>query len=171
MYRWEAAKALSDRRGCVPELLRVLTRHQDHEVRAMLLYAISHNRDEAAFDALREILADSSEPPPIRGQCAEGLAYLLWPTDRRRARYKAAIRTLISALDDPSPIVRFWAVFALGSGGIVAVLPKLRRMAKNDRAKVAGWWLVSEESADAIIAIETGLWPDVPRRTWAPSAM
>jgi HEAT repeat protein len=164
VLRWEAAKALSGKRGCVPQLLREVGKEQDDAVRQMLLYAIAHSHDERALDTLSRLLADRGETPDIRGQCAEGLAYILLPMDRRRSGYKAAIRTLMDALDDPSPIVRFWSIFALGSAGARPALPKLRALARSDRARVEGWWRVKDEAADAIEALETGNWPDRERR-------
>lgn len=160
LYRWEAAKALSGKRGCVPELLRELAEERDDKVRLLLLYAISHNHDPAAFETLKRIFVDSREAPAIRGQCAEGLAYLLLFMDGRRIAHKAAVNVLTTALDDPSAEVRFWAIFALGSAGAKSALPKLRLLAKSDNARVEGWRRVKDEAADVIEVLETGEWPD-----------
>src|SRR2546422_355941 len=60
--------------------------------------------EPSARDALFRVVKDANEPPDVRGDVAEALAGF---KDIR------AVPTLLEQLHDPSPEVRFWAVFAL----------------------------------------------------------
>jgi HEAT repeat protein len=163
-HRMEAAMTLSVRKGCVPALLREFDRRRSTRIREDILYAISHSIDQRAWQTLLAVFSDGREPPAIRGQAAEGIAYLSFAANKHGRNYRHAVNMLTAALDDPSPVVRFWAIFALGSAGARSALPKLRALARSDRAYVEGWWRVKDEAADVVEALETGNWPDRERR-------
>lgn len=101
------------------------------------------------------VLQNQDETPGLRGQVAEGLAYLFGPCagaprDRRRRAYRDAGEKLITALGDPAAEIRFWAAFALGSMCYRAALPMLRKSAQIDQARFGDWGPVSQEAADAV---------------------
>jgi len=144
--RAEAARSLgvlADRRA-VPELLAALQTDVDLETRVAAAHALGHLGDHRSVDGLLARLADQNEDPRIRGTAAEALTGV---QERR------AVPLLISALDDPSVEVRFWAAFALGQFGDLAALSALERLARTDDAVLPGWWSVKEEAAAAIEAI------------------
>jgi HEAT repeat protein len=110
------------------------------------------------------ILQNQHESPGLRGQVAEGLAYLHGPCagaarDRRRRAYWEAGQILITALGDPAAEVRFWSAFALGSIRYRAALPVLRKLARRDKGRFGNWWTVGEEAADAADHINGGRLP------------
>jgi HEAT repeat protein len=74
--------------------------------REFAAYALGFRRSREAAPALIELLGNRGEAPSVRGQAGEALSLL---------RRKKSIRPLINASRDPSPEVRFWSVFALGS--------------------------------------------------------
>ena len=109
-------------------------------------------------EAFVTILQKKHESPGLRGQVAEGLAYLHGPCtgaprDRRRRSYRESGQILITALGDSAAEVRFWAVFALGSMRYRAALPILRKLAKTDNGRFGDWGPVCEEAADAVARI------------------
>jgi HEAT repeat protein len=106
-------------------------------------------------EAFVRILQSQHESTGLRGQAAEGLAYLHGPCagaarDRRRRAYREAGQILIAALGDPAPEVRFWSAFALGSIRYRAALPILRKLARRDKERFGNWWTVGEEAGDAV---------------------
>lgn len=115
-------------------------------------------------EAFVTILQNQHESPGLRGQVAEGLAYLHGPCagaarDRRRRAYREAGQILITALGDPAAEVRFWSAFALGSMRYRAALPVLRKLARRDKGRFGNWWTVGEEAADAADHINGGALP------------
>jgi HEAT repeat protein len=109
-------------------------------------------------EAFIRILQNQHESPGLRGQVAEGLAYLHGPCagaarDRRRRAYREAGQILITSLGDPSAEVRFWSAFALGSMRYRMALPMLRKVARTDKGRFGNWWTVGEEAADAVACI------------------
>jgi HEAT repeat protein len=106
-------------------------------------------------EAFVAILQNRHESPGLRGQVAEGLAYLHGPCagaarDRRRRAYREAGQVLITTLGDPAAEVRFWSAFALGSMRCREALPVLRKVARADKGRFGNWWTVGEEAADAV---------------------
>jgi len=53
-------------------------------------------------------------------------------------------------LDSPSPMIRFWACFGLGSLGCRRAIPRLQKLAAKDSSLCPGWWYVREEAEDAL---------------------
>jgi len=134
----EASKRLSGDPSTTRRLLRVLEDQNRPEVRQGILYALAWHDSLASWDLAVRVVADPAEAPRVRGQAAEVLAYhfnKLWAGD---ARFEAGTAALLSALNDPSPEVRYCAVFALGSTGHLPLLPALERMLSDD-SPVPGW--------------------------------
>lgn len=148
------------RRGCV----RVLESDAPKSARYAAAYALAFMRDDEAASPLTALVLDQEEDPEVRGQAAEGLDYFGREGGPRR---RLAIRTALRGLGDPSPVVRFWCVFALGSMRYTPAIPALKKLARRDQAVCPGWWRVRDEAADAIAVIE-GLVP--PERARRPRA-
>lgn len=95
------------------------------------------------------ILRNRSESPTVRGNAAESLGVLL-RFGRKSPKYRRTESTLIKALNDPNAEVRFWALYALGEMLSTRALPKIRRIAKDDKARVPKWWSVKREAQEVI---------------------
>ena len=114
---------------------------------------------EEIGEALVRVVQNQEESADLRGQAAEGLAYLFGPCagarhDRRQRAYRVAGEKLVIALSDPSAEVRFWSAFALGSMRYRAALPVLQKLARTDKEMFGNWWTVGEEAADAVDSIK-----------------
>jgi HEAT repeat protein len=146
--RAEAARALGslDHPEAVPALIAVLESDADADTRMAAAYALGLLGDPRAIDPLLAKLADTGEDPGVRGFAAEAFT---WHRERR------AVPALITALSDPSAVVRFWAAFALGELGDPASLTELERLALSDTGTVPGWGSVKDEAAAAIEHIRT----------------
>ncbi len=121
--------------------------------------ALGDSRCAASIsDAFLTVFCNRDEPASLRGQVAEGFAYMHGPCvgmrDRRRRTYRQAGQSLLAALSDPAPEVRFWSAFALGSIYYRPALPALRRLAGNDQGRFDRWWTVGEEASDAVDRME-----------------
>jgi HEAT repeat protein len=147
-----ASKALANiggtqaRRGCV----RIVDSDAPRWARCAATYALAHMRDDDAAKTLAKLVRDRDEDPTIRGQAAEGLDYIGREDGPHR---RLAARTALRALDDPSPIVRFWCAFALGAMPYPPAIPALRRL-RRDNAVCPGWWRVGDEAAAAVAHME-----------------
>jgi HEAT repeat protein len=138
---WEVTKALCNL-GHGGDILRRLVREAANPVlRQAAAYGLGRIRDEESVGILCEVVASPNETPAVRGQAAESLAYL---SDAR------ALTTLLQAVQDPGPEVRFWSVFALGHLRERRAIPALEKMAATDHAIVEGWGSVSEEAREAL---------------------
>ena len=111
------------------------------------------------LEAYLDVLNDENEAPAVRAQVCEGLNYIEWGDHRRRLA-RRVIASLLRALGDASPEVRFWACFAIGKFGVRRALPALKALSEKDNTLVPGWWTVGEEAADAITKINGGEPPD-----------
>jgi HEAT repeat protein len=146
---WEAAGSLSllmSKRTVGPLVAELLSAPAS-ERRTCAAYALRGVKDPRVLTALMSVVENTGEDAKVRGFAAESLCFI---------GSKRAYKPLIRALADPSTEVRFWAAFALGQIRCRAALPHLRRLAATDRRRLAGWWSVSREAADAIKAIECG---------------
>lgn len=123
-------------------------------------YALDNERTTRAIPPLLGVLGNASEEARIRGAAAESVGCILMFADRRRKIFRQAVRVLIDALRDPSPEVRFWSAYALGSMRARAALDELRRVATTDEAMCPRWWLLRDEAADAIAQILGQPWPE-----------
>lgn len=101
------------------------------------------------MNARANALTDVSQPPDVREEAAESLAYLYSIHDSIRA-----IPALISVLADPDVRIRFWAVFALGSirnrrtfrRADRSVVPALEAMLSDHAVPPGNWWSVGREA-------------------------
>jgi HEAT repeat protein len=100
---------------------------------------------------VRHVFENEREAPSVRGQAAEVLGSHFQrycrPSHRRHARLVSA---LVRGLDDPSPEVRFWSIYALARPEHTWLLPKLELMAATDTASCPGMWTLRQEALWAI---------------------
>ena len=116
-------------------------------------YPGSPDDNEWAPKALLGLYRKSGEHPRVRAQAAEGLANTMTMERRGKPLYRPAVDALLAGLNDPSPQVRFWSVFALWQIRAREALPELERLAATDQAMCPGWWTVAEEASDAIASL------------------
>lgn len=150
----EAAKRLARDPTTAPELRALLRRERRVETRHAIVHALSWHDDLGSWPILIRLLADCGEDPMVRGQAAEGLAYKFHRKRRGTAAFELALRTLVTALDDPSPDVRYYAAFASGAAEDRRMLPKLRRMLKDHATSPTFIGTVGQEAQASIDQIE-----------------
>ena len=174
--RGQAARELSVLGGkrAIKGLIRLVEDpNQSEDIRCNAGYALAFLSEEGIdVEVFRRVLADAHNPPDVRAQAAEGLAYHLNGLDRRRRAWRRCIDTLITHLTDPDVEVRFYCVFALGSQYARKALPHLRTLAISDKTVSRSMgWTVQDEARDAIFSIEHGAWPkqDAYARTYLAS--
>jgi HEAT repeat protein len=94
-----------------------------------------------AAKVLVQALLDKSQPPMVREEAAQSLAYVECPE---------AVPALISVLDEADARLRFWAVFALGARRTPRADPRavaaLERMLSDEGVPPDGWWAVGKEA-------------------------
>lgn len=127
-----------------PVYSRLMREDENIEIRRICAYALGQIADKSAAELLIQHLEIPSETPEVRAQIFESLAYL---------GAKRVVPTLVEALQDDSPEVRFWAAFALGHLGGRSEISALERVTL-DHAVVENWWSVGKEAQDAIKYIQ-----------------
>lgn len=147
----EASKELTNCRShkCRESLRRLLRIHHRPRASELAAYALAWTHDSAEAPALVSCLRDTRHTPTTRGQAAEALGIVL-QYRRRTSAHRRAETALLDCLADPSPEVRFWCCFALGSLRSKSALERLEHLKQTDTAILPGWWYVHEEAADAI---------------------
>jgi HEAT repeat protein len=108
----EASRRLATDPSLVSVLLKLLGVEKRVEQRQAILYALSWQNDLRTWRPLLRVLANRDESPKVRGQAAEGLAYGFFRKRKGSKGFKAALSALVAALKDPSPEVRYFAIFA-----------------------------------------------------------
>ena len=146
-------------------LLAVLRGTSSLERRVQAAYSLAFLFDRRAFGPFFEVARNPAVDPLLRGECLEGIAYLVsnedgreWPA-RHTHRARETERRLIALLDDPSSEVRFQAIFALGLGGFKRATPALKAVT-GDASRGPFGWTVGAEAQDVLAYFETGKWPD-----------
>jgi HEAT repeat protein len=122
-------------RHAFASLLKILA-SSDPDRSQAAAYHLSGNTQ--AIPALISVVGDPDRPAQVRAEAAESLGCLGDPR---------AIAVLLFALEEESPKLRFWAVFALGrfSKTDDRVQPGLRAVL-TDRGVAPGWWSVGQEA-------------------------
>lgn len=150
MLREQAAIALGELQSkkSIPFLLSCMLNDPDSEVRMSAAYAFGlffdsqrGSAQEHVTQALISVLSNERESPKVRAQAAEVLG------GRRERR---ALFPLLTALDDASAEVRFWAAFALGQLGDPYALTALERVVTTDQAVLPGWGPIGKEAEEAV---------------------
>jgi HEAT repeat protein len=146
----EAAKAVL--KLCVDDLPSTIARFatllasKDREPasRIAVAYALGHT-DQTAIDGLVATLADAGDHPAVRAHCAEALGAL---------RARSAVPSLIEALNDVHPEVRYWSAYALGEIRDSRATSALQHLVDHDSTIIDGVGSVSDEAHQALLAID-----------------
>jgi hypothetical protein len=157
--RWEAATALSqvDDPRTLRRLERLLEGNGGDEGRAAAAYVLGFSGETDVSGVLVGRLADRDESPVVRAHAAEALGHLL-----QHQPVLAEIRvTIVSALRDPEPEVRFWSAFAAGVLDMQESRPQLERM-RDDGSALEGWWTVGQEAGWALRCLDGEEDPPLP---------
>lgn len=96
-------------------------------------------RSAQAARALARCLSDPTQPLPAREEAAESLAYV---------GNNSSIPTLIEALRDPDPRIRFWSTFGLGQShrGEPHAIAALESVLNDEAIPPGNWWSVGKEA-------------------------
>jgi HEAT repeat protein len=144
---WDQAQSLiqAGDTSAVPRLIRDLRTSRDCERRLAAAYTLGFLNDRRAAKPLIHVISNRRISPRLRGQAAEALGYLFtFRTDR------LAFSTLLKQLEDPSPEVRLWSVFAIGQMGARKAISALTKISQEDKANLPGWWSIAKEAKAAI---------------------
>ncbi len=134
-----------------PGLEKVVASARSQEIRYAAVYAICWLFDDESFPALLSLFQDIEEGLSVRVQAAEGMTYLIGGIDRRRRRWREVLEAFLGGLEDFHADIRFWSVVGLGTMRARQALPKLRKMANQDRGiNPEMQWSVSDEARDAV---------------------
>ena len=168
--RTDAAKGLG--RENPAEVIKLVTGildESDHlAIKRDAVSAIAYTRSDLALDALQELSVDFELEPELRAQATEGLGYVIQFKSRGHPRYEEISDALIARLEDPAPLVRIWAIQALGVAFVKKARPRLIALALEDRAVVDDkcWGTVRDEARAALYALEHRkdlMWPLLER--------
>ncbi|MGJ5818051.1 HEAT repeat domain-containing protein [Paludibaculum fermentans] len=96
---------LRDARAIRPLIRALYDTHPHRQHAAARALGWVHPGSTRAGRVLTDILADGSQPQPVREEAAESLAY---------QNSNRAIPALLAAMQEPDERIRFWATFALG---------------------------------------------------------
>lgn len=148
-----AAEALAKSREGTKLLAKIVASAESTALRAAAVYGfVWGNLHSPQFCLLLRVFEDSREHPSVRGQAAEAIGPRLHRLGKRRRhhlRYVRALLALVRGLDDPSPEVRLWSIYALADPENEWLIPKLTAMT-TDKAHVPGMWTVRQEALWAI---------------------
>jgi HEAT repeat protein len=145
----------------VPHLAARLEREPSPGVRWAIIRALGVIGVVAGAESLSRCLARPEEPAPVRRNAVWALGRLGWDA--------TVVESLLAALNDPDPPVRWEACLGLGSvaqaamraGPVDRGLLQRVRDALADRREdgaAAGAGLVSEAASQALAQIDAGLW-------------
>lgn len=140
-------ESLNDRRA-IPQLIHALqidnNPHRKHAATRALGWI--HPSDRKTALTLARCLVDPSQPQPARQEAAESLAYV---------GTRETMEPLISALSDPDPQIRFWAVFGLGRScrADLRAIRALESVLDDTATPPGNWWSVGKEAL-AMLASE-----------------
>ncbi|HLU11811.1 MAG TPA: HEAT repeat domain-containing protein, partial [Oceanobacillus sp.] len=119
------------------------TAGQSDRIAAIL--ALEAIRDDRAVPVLMSIIQDQDDSPIIRGEAEERLSFFHAPE---------AVSLYITALQDKSADVRFWAAYGLrctaDERDISAALHLLDHVVAFDEESPQGWWHVGREAMSAL---------------------
>ncbi len=146
----ESAKLLSYARSTTQELAAMLASEHRPENRQGILYALSWHANLGTWNLMVAILANPNEDPKVRGQAAEGLAYMFDYLRPESDEFRAGTLALLDALRDPSPEIRYCAVHALGATAFPPLIPAISQMLA-DKIPAPGWiGTVADEAGRAL---------------------
>lgn len=147
---FEAAKRLADAENVVADLGRILRSGPRTHSRQAAAYALACHESRNAVVPLLECAADAEEQEDVRGEAIEGLAKHLNEDPVGADLRTKAEDLMIDLLRSPSPVLRFWSCFGLGTLGCPRAVPHLREVSQKDPDECPGWWYIREEAEDAL---------------------
>ena len=118
------------------------------EERSAALYALRGLFEGRAARTMLEVLRDDGAPPAVRADAADGLGY--WGPElvaRARGGLSLAIDVLRGALQDASPDVRYWALYATGALACHALVNEVETLTSDDAVTREGHSVGAEARA------------------------
>jgi HEAT repeats len=138
-----AALGLSLDDGVVDVLLAAVETDPSAQVQHAALHALGVHSAPRSASGLIALLQQRAAAEDLRADAAEALAHV--HDDR-------VVPALISALDDPSPSVRYSAAYALGEQGDPTAREPLQRLAEHDQADTP-WGTVAAQARRSVDAL------------------
>jgi HEAT repeat protein len=133
-------------RRSIAAFVELLSRSDDDLwVRKIAAQSLGSQGDPRGNEYLLNLAVDTSLPDDLRGDVVEALAFV---------RDTRTVPTLLRLIKDPSPQVRFWAIYALGQGGGVEVLPALEEVVASDDGEMPPWGALRTEAQGSIVCIK-----------------
>jgi HEAT repeat protein len=143
---WEAAKELSAvTTDLASRLISLLNNSEQLDTRAAAAYVLGFGRFASARTALEQVLDNIEEEAFVRGHAAEALAYIQSPE---------SVDVLLKHLEDQSPGVTYWCMFALGQIGNARAVPLLEGLAERLGSRMYEKYSLRAEALDAIAEIK-----------------
>ncbi|MBK8213394.1 MAG: hypothetical protein IPK71_06530 [Myxococcales bacterium] len=118
------------------------------EERSAAIYALRGLFEGRAARTMLEVLRDDRAPPAVRSDAADGLGYL-GPEIVARARggLSVAVDVLRGALQDPSPDVRYGALYATGELACHALVNEVDALTSDEAVTREGHSVGAEARA------------------------
>ena len=168
--RADAAKGLGREKPeeVIALVHRILANSSHLAIKRDAVSAIAYTRSDLALDALLELSIDAEAEEEVRAQATEGLGYVIQFKSRGHPRYGEIADALVERLNDPSPLVRVWAIQAIGVAFVKRARPALIALALKDKSTVDDkcWGTVRDEARAALYALERRkdlMWPLLQR--------
>lgn len=129
------------------------------EERSAALYALRGLFEGRAARTMLEVLRDDRAPPAVRSDAADGLGYLGRElVSRARGGLSLAADVLRGALADPSPDVRYGALYAAGELACHALVNEVDALTSDDAVTREGHSVGAEARATRAYLDATRVW-------------
>lgn len=168
--RADAAKGLGrEAPSAVIDLVqRILATSSHLPVKRDAVSAIAYTRSDLALDALLDLSVAGESEPEVRAQATEGLGYVIQFKSRGHPRFGEIADALVALLGDSSPLVRVWAIQAIGVAFVKRARSALIELVLNDKSVVDDkcWGTVRDEARAALYALDRRkdlMWPLLQR--------
>lgn len=144
--RWTSVQSLGLLAGeeAVEHLLKTLN-DPSIEVKIVAINTLGLIGSLKSVEPLIKIATETNEPEEVRGNAIEALG---------NCGSKEAVEVLLELLNSPSPVIKFWTIYALGQICDVRALAPLRRVAETNQTFVSQYGIIADEAKDAIERIE-----------------
>lgn len=128
-------------------------------VRQAAVYALMFWRHTPS-SAPRVLLGAARDPDPaVRGFALEALARRFASARRGSESFLAVVDAVTHGLRDAEPVVRFWAIYAVGVLEVESLRGDVAALV-NDPAMGLAPRTVGEEARGVLTLLDTGDWPD-----------
>ncbi len=129
------------------------------DARIAALYGLRGLFEGRAARVLLAVLADTGAPARVRAEASDGIGYLGPAVVARSARGLAeATSVLGAATRDPSPDVRYGALYAIGALALDSLRDAVAACANDEGTTVEGH-AVGAEARDVLVVLDGGRWP------------